>query len=148
MCMLEGEKFSKLAASSEIISNQPLFNQPTVQRALETSDARALTMLTMFAAKTMALSLHWRIERQSIKSANPCIGCALMLQFRTSGWVRGNTKVRNNVENNATKNQLYCKHEYHGSGWGRGNTKVHREEQTVRRAQGLSGWRRRKECLL
>ena len=141
MCMLEGEKFSKLAASSEIISIQPLFNQPTVQRALETSDARALTMLTMFAAKTMALSLHWRIERQSIKSANACIGSALMLQYHTSGWVRGNTKVRNNV----TKNQL---HQYHGSGWGRGNTKVHREEQTVRRAQGLSGWRRRKECLL
>ena len=90
--MLEGEKFSKLAASSEIISSQPLFNQPTVQRALETSDARALTMLTMFAAKTMALSLHWRIERQSIKSANPCIGRALMSQYHTSGWYGGTPK--------------------------------------------------------
>ena len=40
----------------------------------------------------MALSLHWRIERQSIKSANPCIGRALMSQYHTSGWYGGTPK--------------------------------------------------------
>ena len=106
MCMLEGEKFSKLAASSEIISSQPLFNQPTVQRALETSDARALTMLTMFAAKTMALSLHWRIEHQSIKSANPCIGVHLCRNITPQGGYEGAPKSETKSETMPQNNQL------------------------------------------